>query len=260
MEIQSAVPALDSSIKILELLAKQEYSSANLTEISTALSINKSTCLRILRTLESKDYVVLESASKTYSLGPPLIALGYRAKEINNYIEIASMYLKDLVKTGLTFVLVKRIRDVNLMYVGKEEPPLKVRLTVSMGDSFPIPAGALGKCFYAYLPEKESAKILENFIVNENLPKYTQNSITLLDELKEQAIKIREDGIAESHEEYSLGISAYACPIFDNDGNIILGLGSYMPKSLIGHIDSAELKAIMKSTAKEITEAISSLV
>ncbi|MCH6264243.1 MULTISPECIES: IclR family transcriptional regulator [Neobacillus] len=257
---QSLVPALDSSIKILELLAKQEFHSATLTEIANALSINFSTCLRILRTLEEKNYVVLESSSKTYSLGPPLIALGNRAKEINNYIEVASMYLKDLVKTGLTFVLVKRLRETHLMYVAKEEPPLKVRLTVSTGDSFPITAGALGKCFFAFLPEKDSNDVVTKLLIDHQLPQYTSNSITAIEDLKKQVPKIREEGIAESHEEYSLGISAYACPIFDSQGNIILGLGSYMPKSLIEHIHEEELKAIMKSKAQEITQAISSLV
>ena len=256
----SLVPALDSSLKILELLAKQEYQSATLTEISSATSINTSTCLRILRTLEEKSYVVFEPGAKTYSLGAPLIALGNRAKEVNDYIQVASVYLKELVKTGFTFVLVKRIRETSLMYVAKEEPSLKVRLTVSMGDSFPITAGALGKCFYAFLPDKEAEEVLKKLIVDNQLPQYTKNSLLTLEELKNQTQKIRGELIAESHEEYSLGISAFACPIFDSNGEIVLGLGTYIPKSIIGEINLEDLKSIMKKVAQEITEAISTLV
>ncbi|MDV6378419.1 IclR family transcriptional regulator [Sporosarcina sp. GW1-11] len=260
MTNRSLVPALDSSIGILELLAKEKFKSANLTEISTELSINKSTCLRILRALELKGYVTLDEGLKVYSLGVSLIALGKHAMEVNDYIEVASTYLKELVKTGLTFVLVKRVRGTNLMYMAKEEPPLKVRVTVSTGEAFPIPAGAIGKCFHAFLPDKEADSIIENLIVSNQLTKYTGTSNTSLKRLKEQILKIREEGIAECHDEYSLDISAYAVPIFDNSGNIILALGSYMPKSLLGQIEVEKLKSIMKSTAKEMTEAISTLV
>ncbi|WP_158232504.1 IclR family transcriptional regulator [Sporosarcina sp. P13] len=260
MTDRSLVPALDSSIGILELLAKEGFKSANLTEISTALSINKSTCLRILRTLESNGFVTLDEDLKVYSLGASLISLGNHAREVNDYIEVASSYLKRLIKTGFTFVLVKRVRKTNLMYMAKEEPPLKVRLTVSTGEAFSIPHGALGKCFYAFLSDEEADSINKSLLANNQLLTNTVSPETSLECLKEQVPKIREEGIAESHEEYSLDISAYAVPIFDNCGNIILALGSYMPKSSLGQIDEDELKSVMKSTAKEITEAISMLV
>ncbi|PID21309.1 IclR family transcriptional regulator [Sporosarcina sp. P3] len=256
----SQVPALDSSIKILELLATQGYQHAKLTEISEATGINVSTCLRILRTLEKKSYVVFSSNSKEYSLGTPLIALGNRAREVNDYIEVASGYLKELAKTGSTFVLVKRVRKSHLMYVAKEEPDLKVRLTVSAGDSFPITAGALGKCFYSYLDEEDAKNVLNDVMLNEHLKKYTEKSVITKQELNAQKSKILEEGIAESHEEYSLGISAYACPIFDSKGNIILGLGTYIPTSLINQIGIDDIKETMKSSAEEITKAINTLV
>ncbi len=256
----SEVPALDSSIKILELLATQGYRYAKLTEISEATNINVSTCLRILRTFEDNNYVVYSSSSKKYSLGTPLIALGNRALEVNDYIEVASSYLKELAKIGSTFVLVKRVRESRLMYVAEEEPDLKIRLTVSAGDSFPITAGALGKCFYAFLDEEDAKSVLTDVMSEENLKKYTEKSVTTKQDLEKQTLKIREEGIAESHEEYSLGISAYACPIFDSKGNIILGLGTYIPTSLISQIEIEEIKETMKSTAAQITEAIKTLI
>ncbi|WP_143560596.1 IclR family transcriptional regulator [Sporosarcina sp. P13] len=256
----SQVPALDSTIKILELLATQGYQHAKLTKISEATDINVSTCLRILRTLEEKSYVTFSSNSKEYSLGTPLIALGNRAREVNDYIEVASAYLKDLTKTGSSFVLVKRVRNSRLMYVAKEEPDLKVRLTVSAGDSFPITAGALGKCFYAYLDEEDAQNVLDEVMSDDHLTRYTEKSVTTKQDLDKQIPKIREEGIAESHEEYSLGISAYACPIFDSKGKIILGLGTYIPTSLINQIKTEDIKEMMKTAAAEITEAINTLV
>lgn len=257
---QNKVPSVDSAIRILELLTKEEFREATLTNLSTVLDINKSTCLRILKTLAFNDMVRYDETLKAYSLGPNLIPLGQRAKELNDYIKVASSFLPALAKLGITFVLVKKSRNSDLMYVAKQEPPLKVRLTISSGDSFPIPAGALGKCFFSYLPEKEAERILAKSLKDGQLPNYTPNSILSIEELRQQKEKILKDGIAESHEEYSPGISGYACPIFDNDRNILLGLGAYLPSTLKNYIDTNELKQLLKKAAADITTAISSLV
>lgn len=254
------VPSVDSAIRILELLTKEEFRGATLTALSTELEINKSTCLRILKTLDYNDLIRYDESLKTYSLGPNLIPLGQRAKELNDYIRVATSFLPELANIGITFVLVKRGRGADLLYVAKQEPPLKVRLTVSTGDSFPIPAGALGKIYYSYMPEEESDKIVSAELNDGRLPVYTQHSILTVDELRQQKELILKDGIAESHEEYSPGISGYACPIFDNEGNVILALGSYLPSTFVNYIDVEDLKQTIKTAADNITKAIANLV
>ncbi|WP_158232334.1 IclR family transcriptional regulator [Sporosarcina sp. P1] len=259
MEPKDKVPAVDTAIRMLKLLTKEEYRESTLTSLTNALEINKSTCLRILKTLEYHSFLTYSETSKTYSLGTALIPLGQRAKELNDYIVTASAYLPELARLGLTSVLVKKGRGSDLIYVAKQEPPLKIRLTISTGDSFPIPAGALGKCFFSYLPEEEADQIVEQELNNGVLPIYTPNSIVTLDQLKEQRTVIRQEGIAESHEEYSLGFSGFACPIFDSSRNIVLALGVYLPSSFRNYMEVGELKDAVRKTAQDITDAISDI-
>lgn len=256
----NGVPSVDSAMRIIELLTKEKFRSATLTNISTELEINKSTCLRILKTLEYHEMIVCDEFIKEYSLGPNLIPLGKRAQELNDYIRVASSFLPDLAKIGMTFVLVKQGRGSELIYVAKQEPPLKIRLTISTGDSFPIPAGASGKCFFSYLPEEEGDSIISKKLSNGRLPVYTDNSVLTVNQLQKEKETILKNGIAESHEEYSPGISGFSAPIFDNDQNIILALGVYLPSNFNKHIDENDLKDTVKNAAAEITKAISDLV
>ncbi|MDF2646999.1 MAG: IclR family transcriptional regulator [Paenibacillus sp.] len=212
------------------------------------------------KTLESHEYVKYDEAKKTYSLGSLLIGLGNRARELNDFVDVASSFLPEIAELGLTIVLAKRFKETDLIYLAKQEPALKVRLTISTGETFPITAGALGKCYYAFLPQKDAEYILKKIVKNKELPSYTPNSVTNLEEFHRQIEEIRRDGIAESNEEYSLGISGFACPIFDSKGNIVLAIGAYMPSNLRGYIDLPEFKNVIKSSARKISEAIVSLV
>src|SRR5690606_24281609 len=101
------VPAVVTTISIIEFLLKDEWESATMTEISENLDINKSTCFRILRTLETLEYIKFDENTKKYSLGYRFIFIGERAKQLNSYINIASAILEELAHPEITFVLVK---------------------------------------------------------------------------------------------------------------------------------------------------------
>ncbi|HEX9237086.1 MAG TPA: helix-turn-helix domain-containing protein, partial [Actinomycetota bacterium] len=74
-------PAVERSIAILNLLATRPERRFSLSEISRALGLNKATLHAILWSLTEAGYLVRDEGSKTYSLGPVLIALGNSALE-----------------------------------------------------------------------------------------------------------------------------------------------------------------------------------
>ncbi|MDF2879318.1 MAG: IclR family transcriptional regulator [Clostridia bacterium] len=248
------VPSVASSLEIMEWLAKDENKNATLTEISSRLHLSKSTCLRILKTLTMKGYLTYNTTSKKYSLGYSLIPLGTRAQEINDSIGKMIAYLPKVAEdTGVTAVLVKRIND-KLMYVAKQEPPQKVRLTVTVGDTFPINVGALGKCFLAYLDVATRQDLLNKMTKNGMLPRYTENSLSDPATLLEQIERIRDEGIAQSNGEYNAGIMAIACPIFDAQNKIILALGGFMPNPPQAKEEMELLQNMIKCHASKMSE------
>ncbi len=258
MTTTNAVPAVVNAISIIEFLSQEKFESATLTEISDTLFINKSTCLRILRTLEAKEYLKFNADTKKYSLGFRFVMLGERAKQLNTYIDIASSILEEHAHPEVTFVLVKRTVENKLMYVAVQEPSLPIRLKLS-SETFPIPFAGVGKCFFAFLPENEANDILDKIVENGKLPQYTPNTITSVEEFKSQIKKIQLEGIVESNKEYIRDISSVACPILNEKGEIVLALGGYMLEHYKAMIDMEGLKKEMKEIAEKISKAIQGL-
>lgn len=258
MSEQNIIPSVYSSLRVLELLAERKDQNCTLTEISTQLSINKTTCLRILRTLQKKDFVHYDEHTKRYKLGSYLIPLGSRAKEMNDYVSVAISHLPNLCeKVAHTVVLAKPTDTNHMFYVAKEEPNEKIRITVSTGENFPVIAGATGKAYMAFLHQQQIERIIKEHTQEGKLPKYTENSITdpqlFLDSLRE----IRINGIAETDSEHTRGIYAIACPIFNSADEVVLSIGVFLQSFSLEHTDIPSIKKELKVHAKIISDEIS---
>lgn len=252
------IPSVHSALRVLELLSKEQYKSSTLSEIAKAVSINKTTCLRILKTMQMQDFVQFDEDGKRYSLGTYLIVLGERAKDVNDIIRLAKTYMPQLCKEiGQTIVLAKSAGNYELMYIAKEEPNESIRLTISVGETFPTISGAVGKTYLAFLKHEEAMRIINDVLVDGKLPRYTSNSITDLDVYLDNLRKIREEGISESFEEYTHGIYGLGCPIFNSRGEIVLILGAFRSSST-NQFDRQTTRNLLTKYAQEITHAISS--
>ncbi|CAM3844617.1 IclR family transcriptional regulator [Aeromicrobium ponti] len=220
------IPSVYSALNILEFLTKEKHKQSTLTELSSALGISKSTCLRILKTLELKDYVHFDPISKRYKLGSYLISLGLRSKEMNDFMNTSISYLPTICEeVKQTVVLAKRNDNLHLAYIAKEEPDQQIRLTISPGETFPIIGGAVGKSYLAHLPDSEISKIIAEFMVDGHLPRFTENTITNPEKFIEELKTIRQEGIAETNSEHTQGIHAISCPIFNGRSEVVLSVG-----------------------------------
>lgn len=227
---QKTIPSVDSTITVLEFLTKEENNNSTLSEISKSLEINKTTCLRILKTLQNKDFVSYNVESKRYKLGPYLIGLGNRASDVNDYISVAISYLPEICKSlNHTVVLAKRINGEHMTYIAKEETDEQIRLTVSTGENFPLIGGAAGKIYLSFLDDKEITQVINYFIEDNSLPRYTERSITDPNLFLESVIEAKKQGICETDSEHTLGIYAVACPIFNSKNEIVLSISVFIP-------------------------------
>lgn len=215
----SEVPAVESSIRILEYLSRYKHRKSSLADIAKDLSINKSTCHRILKVLGDYHFVFFEQDTKQYSLGSHLVVLGSRALEFTNYLDITKSVLKWLcAETNQTCVLLEPISDLKLMYVAKEEPNLPIRVTVNIGQYFPLTSASFGKCYLGFLEESEAEKCIQTI----GLKQFTSKSITNLDDFKAELAKVRKQGYAKSYEEHTLGVYGISAPVFDAHRNVAM--------------------------------------
>lgn len=242
-------PSVNKAAGILKLLSRYKYSSSSLGEISSALSINKSTCLRILKSLEEEKFVSYNPRTKQYSLGSYLVVLGSRAHEMTKYLNLSKLFLERLVQmTSLTAVLIDRVTDDRLIYISKEEPNGNHRVNVSIGNQFPLTEVSYGMWFLAYMEEEERSLFL-----SKGLRKVTPHTIIEKDQYLLKLKKGKECGYIVSVEEYAKGVIAISSPIFNNKGEVGLVIGclgfSSMAKSEI-----EKAAKVVKETASEFNQ------
>lgn len=219
---KSEVPALEAAIKILEYLSRYNRKERSLSQISKNLSINKSTCHRILKVLNHYRYVSFDEETKQYTLGSYLIVIGSRASEFIDYLKLAKPHLKWVCEqTGLTSILLEPISHDRLMYVAKEEYELSdnpYQMTVKLGQHFPLTSASFGKCYLAFVEEDRRKEIIQKV----NFKQFTDKSITDYETFTDSLNEVREKGYAVSFEEHTSGVFGVAAPIFNTYGNITM--------------------------------------
>ncbi len=245
-----SVPAVETAIKLLNYLKANAQGQKSLAEVCDALDIPRSSGFNIMKTMEKYGFVKFDNDSKRYSLGWALVELGTKASEQMNYIEVVRPYLRALGRdTGLTCVLAQRAAD-QLMMLDKVESSNDIRVTATVGQLYPLAAGALGKVLMAYLDAEE----IQSYVARCGLPHATQNAITDAEVFLGELAEVRRVGFAKSFEEYVRGVNVVASPIFDPSGRVeltvaALGLTSALPTERVEEFGGKVLTVAQQMTS-----------
>jgi IclR family KDG regulon transcriptional repressor len=127
-----------------------------------------------------------------------------------------------------------------------------VRIVARIGRRIPLYAGSAGKVFLAFLPEARRNEILAEI----ELVPMTRRTITDLDELKANLLRIQKQGYAVSKGEWVLEASGVAAPIFDQFKRIIAALTISGPSQRFTEEKIHEIAALVKPAAEEISQEL----
>ena len=160
MEHKSEVPeknpiqVADRLFRTLEVLA--EAGPTGLMELSSALSLNKSTVHRILNSLICMGYVKQNPETSKYSLTFKIWDLANQLLTQNDIADIARPHLKELVaKCGETVHLVQ-IDGLDAVYIDKvESQSNSVRMVSKVGKRIPLYCSGVGKALLAEMDPKD---------------------------------------------------------------------------------------------------------
>lgn len=241
------VPAIDKCFAILELLA-QSKEAMGISEISTKLTLNKSTVFNIVHTLV--DLNVLENKPNgKYIFGTRFYILGNMAGKRSELIQTAHPYLEMInEKTKLSAFLGLR-SDRQVIIIDKVDSAYGIKLSSEIGMQMPMLAGAGIKAMLSLLSDEE----IDELLARTELKSYTPNSITDKLIYKQEIQEVRKNGIAYDREEYIEGMVAFAIPIKVNGRNIVaaiwaVGLTRQVPEDSI-----PELVDLLKEISEDIS-------
>lgn len=244
------VPSVDYSAKILIFLSRYKNRQSTLTEISSNLGINKSACFRILKTLETNNFVYYNAEIKKYSLGYYISVLGERVSENSDYLVVVNKYLEECSnETGCTAALLQRVSFDRVMFISQRFPEGFQKLKISVGNKFPLTEVSYGKWVLSQMNEEGRTLVLK-----EGLKQVTPYTVTDINVYKAQLEQIRLTNVLVSREEYTPEVLAISSGLYDWRGRL---LGIMVLMDLAKIVDSEKEQQLV-SKLKKITEKCNS--
>jgi IclR family transcriptional regulator, KDG regulon repressor len=249
MKIQSLQRAID----ILRLFSLQQPSHA-LSEIASAMGLNKGTAWGLVTTLEQNGLLEQDPNTRRYRLGPEIYQLGMtyaHCLEINNRAVEPSHHLASRTKLTTRIGIWDRNAILVTMMV---IPDSADKLAHQIGPRIPAYCTALGKAILAFLEPEQ----VESFLSEIQLTRYTQSTITSEDLLIRELNATRERGYSVSIDELIPDLSGIAAPIFGRNGSVAAAVSvasvKKMDRMFAKRIDSVSKEVV--SAALEISQLL----
>jgi IclR family KDG regulon transcriptional repressor len=243
--IQSVSHALD----LLEQF-HDEVDELGVTDLSKRLKLHKNNVFRLLATLESRGYIEQNKITENYRLGLKTLELGQTFVKQMGLLRQSRPVLEWLVRECNETSYIAIIKDFDIIYLDVVETDLTVRVVPRVGARLPAYCTAAGKVQLAHMSEAE----LEQYLPARELKAFTPNTITEVDELRNQLKMISEMGYAIDDEELDIGVKCVSSAIRDYTNRIvgavsISGPSMRLPQERI----EKELIPLVKKAAEEIS-------
>jgi len=244
-------PVIKKTFEVLWHIVKSDR-SLGVTEIAKSLSLSKSTVFGILKALQDTGFIAKSKTSKKYAIGQELFKLSKIVLQGDVLTMIARPFLEKLVElVDETVFLCAREENV-VKILDAIETNKKLKISSPIGTKFPITSAVFCKVFLAPLSDNE----IRNFLKEQGLPKYTENSITDVDQYIDEIAKTRQQGYSVDYEEYHMGVRGIAALVHANG----YPLTSVCILGFTGSMTEGKLNDMAKhliSTAKEISDRLS---
>jgi DNA-binding IclR family transcriptional regulator len=203
------------AIRIMQLFSAAEP-ALTLAEISSRLDMPKSTAHNLLNTLLSEGFI--EKVGKdSYALGTAIIPLTQNIRVNVDLRDRAAPLLRQLADECRESVYLTVLDADCALYIYAVESSKRLLARTAVGDRAPLHCTSVGKAILAFLPQTEVDRLLQQ----EPLTAFTPQTITDVDELRDELARTRERGYAIDREEHERSTFCLGAPILDSRANVI---------------------------------------
>ena len=220
-------------------------------DLSKETGLDPSTVFRLLVTLEAQGFVEINHATAKYRPGVILLELGSRFLK-NNDIRSRSIGYLERLRDEFGETVHLTILDGNeVVYLEKLAGLHPIGFMSSrVGNRSPAHCTGVGKALLAYLSDEQLAQRYPD----RRLKRYTDQTITDLDELRAELGRVRSRGYAIDLEEHEVGVKCVAVPTFDHKELAAAVSVSGPVDRMDDHIANDDLINTLMEVAAQISE------
>jgi DNA-binding IclR family transcriptional regulator len=243
-------PAVHKTFQLLRLVA-QSPQSLGIVELAERLGFSKSTTHGLVHALLRDGVLTQGPGGRKLFLGPAIAELLFSNWHQEQVVELAQPLLNAVRdEVNETVILGARIRN-RVLIMASAEAIDSFKISVPLGATIPLFAGAVGKAFLA----DENPDTAAALIRATGLPRYTERTIAAPEAYGRELARVRAQGYALDLEEYLPGIRAVAAALHNRRGLPtaiwVVGLAAHLTAEKMERI-----AAVVMQTAERLRAAL----
>lgn len=211
---QYHVAALTRGTWILRALAERR-GTANLTDLTDATGVPKSTLVRLLSVLEAEGFITRVDDRPSYRLGHEIKVLADAYIVSLDLSVLAHDVLGELAAATQQTINLGILAGGEVLHVCVELPQRAIRYSATTGSRASAHSTGLGKVLLSQLDDADAKSRLPA----EPYPKATDKTVTTWEEMRAELRGIRRRGYAIDDQEHELGLRCLAVPIVIDGGH-----------------------------------------
>lgn len=232
------VQSVERALTVLEILARDGH--AGVSDIAEEMGIHKSTVSRLMGSLVSREMVHQNSERGKYQLGFGILRLASSIPGRLSLVHEARPVLEGLAEEFKETVNLAVLRSNYAVNVDQAMGPSTLATYDWVGGLTPLHATSSGKVLLAALGADERDRILKET----GLPARTSRTITKRKDLDKELLEAVANGYAITREEFEIGLTAAAVPVYNHQGVVIGALSisgpafRFDPEQIPGLLDA----------------------
>jgi len=241
------VRALSRGLAILRLF-DVDRRDWTIDEIAQDTGLLRMTAYRMVRTLEAGGFLVRDSTTNRYHLGPATLAMTYVSGDHSDFVKVARPFLESLIdETGESVTLAVEVDGVPVC-VDMINTARPFKRQTAPGRIIGGTASVHGKLFAAFKAPADRMKILA-----EPQPRLTPHTVTDPRLINEELDRISREGVAFDLEGLYLGTCAVGAAVRDQMGSVVAAISVVAPAGRFGPAEREGCTEAVKATAGSLS-------
>lgn len=219
------------------------------SELAAASGVPMPTCSRLLAALTEAR--LIRRREGLYELGPHCLALAQSFREAFNLDHDAHVHLEHLAHVTGETAHIGVLDENQCVYVDKVDSRQSVRMYSRVGARSPLHSTGIGKALLSASSEALFARICEA-----GLTRFTANTITDPERLREEISIVRERGYAIDDVENEEGIRCVAAPVRGADDIAVAAVSVAGPETRLVMVRVPEIALQVTAVADDLADLV----
>jgi DNA-binding IclR family transcriptional regulator len=244
--------SLQKALRILLHLG-QNGPELGITQLATALCLDKATVHRLLNAMEKFGMIERNADNERYRLGLKLHELGNKAMESRTLQTEAHHFLLEMSRRSHETVSLAVPGAGGILCLDRvNSPHTVITVRTNIGAHFPAHCTAVGKAVLAFLPDEE----INAIVLRNGLPRFTPSTFTRSSELKENLRQIRQRGYAMDNQELERGLSGVAAAVLLSESRVVAAVGIAGPTLRFRGKELAQKIMLVREIAAKLSASL----